>query len=401
MVETRPRPHLDDDEMNLLDYWRIVRRHARLIIVLWLVAVLGTLGISLWLPKIYRSSATVLTPLEGSSAGLGLASALSASSLVQAFPGFAIPFGTSQRDIFLSILKSRTMAEAVVQQFQLQERYEAAYLADAIKELQRVATVSLSKDGVITVQVEDTDPALAAAMANFYVDKLDQMLRRFDITEASKQRAFIAARLIETEHELRRAEEALRQFQEKNKVIALEEQAKGVVETAAQLKGEIMASEVQLEVMRKFATEANPEVIKLKRRIEEMKRHMAQMQYGKGWVLPPENHNPGEARNEIHIPIVQVPEVGLELARLTRDFKVQETVFSLLTQQLEQAKIAEARDMPTVRVLDQAVPAERKSKPNIKLNMAIAGIISLFIGVVLAFFLEHLAALKQSPLAQA
>ena len=255
------------------------------------------------------------------------------------------------------------MAEDVVKRFHLQERYEAEFLADAVKYLQGVTTVSLSKDGVITVKVEETDPVLASDMANFYVENLDRMLRLFDITEAGKQRTFIAERLVETEHELRRTEEALRQFQETNKVIALEEQAKGAVETAAQLKGEVMASEVQLEVMRKFATEANPEVIKLKRRIEEMKRHMAQMQYGKGWVLPSESRNPGEPRNEIHIPFAQVPEIGLELARLTRDFKVQETVYALLIQQLEQAKITEARDMPTVRILDKAVPADRKSKP--------------------------------------
>jgi uncharacterized protein involved in exopolysaccharide biosynthesis len=170
---------------------------------------------------------------------------------------------------------------------------------------------------------------------------------------------------------------------------------------AAQLKGEIMASEVQLEVMRNFATDANPEVVKLRRRIEETKRHLAQMQYGKGWTLPGENHIPGEARKEIYVPFAQVPELGVELARLTRDLKVQETVYTLLTQQLEQAKIAQSRDTPTVQVLDRAVQADRKYKPKIKLNMAIAGVTSLFVGIILAFLLEYLAGLKQSPLPQA
>jgi capsule polysaccharide export protein KpsE/RkpR len=213
------------------------------------------------------------------------------------------------------------------------------------------------------------------------------------------QRAFIADRLSETERELRRAEEVLRQFQETHKVIALQEQARGAAETAAQLKGEIMASEVQLEVMRKFATDANPEVVKLKQRIQEMKRHLSGMQYGKGWVLPAENRHPGEARSEIHIPFAQVPELGLELARLMRDVKVQETVYILLTQQLEQAKIAEVRDMPTVQALDKAMPADRKSKPTTVINMAIAGVTSLFVGILLAFFLEYVAGVKQSPLA--
>jgi uncharacterized protein involved in exopolysaccharide biosynthesis len=316
-------------------------------------------------------------------------------------PGLSLPSLTPQRDIFVSVLKSRTMAQDVVERFALQERYHAPFLSDAVRRLSGMTTITLAKDGVISVRVQETDPQLAAEIANFYVTRLDQMITRFATTEASKQRAFIADRLAETERELRGAEEALRQFQETNKVIALQEQARGAVETAAQLKGEIMASEVQLEVMRKFATEANPEVVKLKQRIQEMKRHLSDMQYGKGWVLPAENRNPGEPRNEIYIPFAQVPELGIELARLMRDVKVQETVYSLLTQQLEQAKIAEARDMPTVQALDKALPADRKSKPKLRFNVAVAGITSLFVGILLAFVLEYVAGVKQSPLAHA
>jgi tyrosine-protein kinase Etk/Wzc len=404
MDEDRSRRRLDDDEVTLLDYWRVVRNRLRLIVGLCVIAVLATMGFSLWQPKVYESTVTILTPDESGGRGFGLASALATSGLMQSMPsilGLSMPSLTPQRDIFVSLLKSRTMARDVVERFNLQQRYEARFPGDAIRRLQQSTTVSLSKDGVISVKVEETDPQLAADMANFYIANLDQMLSRFATTEASKQRAFIAGRLADTERELRGAEEALRQFQETHKAIALQEQAKGAVETVAQLKGEIMASEVQLEVVRNFATDANPEVIKLKRRIEEMKRHLAQMQYGKGWTLPAENRNPGEPRSEIHVPFAQVPELGLELARLTRDVKVQETVYTLLIQQLEQAKIAEARDMPTVQVLDMPVPADRKSKPKIKLNMAIAGITSLFVGIFLAFFLEYLAGLKQAPLPQA
>jgi uncharacterized protein involved in exopolysaccharide biosynthesis len=399
MDEGRSLRRFDDEEVNLLDYWRVVRKHLRLIVVLYVIAVLATMGYSLWMPKIYESTATILAPDERSIRSLGLATALATSGVAQAIPGLSMPSLTPKRDIFVSILKSRTMAQDVVQRFDLQTRYEALFQSDAIRRLSGMTTVTLSKDGVISVEVEETDPQLAAEMANFYVTNLDQMLTRFATTEASKQRVFIADRLTETERELRLAEEALRHFQETNKVIALQEQARGAAETAAQLKGEIMASEVQLEVMRKFATDANPDVVKVKQRIQEMKRHLSGMQYGKGWVLPAETRNPGEPRNEIYVPFAQVPELGMELARLMRDAKVQETVYTLLTQQLEQAKIAEVSDMPTVQALDKAVPANRKSKPKTILNMAIAGITSLFVGILLAFFLEYLAGVKQSPLA--
>jgi capsule polysaccharide export protein KpsE/RkpR len=311
------------------------------------------------------------------------------------------PSFTPQRDMLVAILKSGSMAKDVVDHFHLKERYAAKFDSAAIGRLRRATAISLSRDGIISVKVDETDPQLAADIANFYAANLDRMLTRFGVTEAGRQRVFIAARLAETEQDLRQAEEALRRFQETHKAISLQEQSKGAVEAAAQLKGEIMASEVQLEVMRNFATEANPEVIKLKRRIEELKRHLGQMQYGKGWVLPAEDHSPGEPRKEIYVPFVEVPEVGLELARLTRNVKVHETIFTLLTQHLEQAKIAEARNMPVVQVLDQAVPADWKSKPKIKLNMAVAGLTGFLLGVFLAFFLEYLAGLKPSPLPQA
>jgi uncharacterized protein involved in exopolysaccharide biosynthesis len=391
---------LDDDEVTLLDYWRILRQRLWLVAALCFGAVLATMIYSLQLPKIYESTATILAPYERGR-GVGLVSALASSGFMQSVPGLAMSTPSLQRDIFVSLLKSRTMAKDVVEHFDLQQRYAANFLNDAIRRMQGSTLISVSKDGVIAVKVAETDPQLAADIANFYVSHLDQMLAGFALTESGKQRAFVAQRLAETERELRGAEEALRQFQEAHKAIALLDQARGAVETTAQLKGEIMATEVQLEVMRNFATDANPEVIKLKRRIEEMKRHLAQTQYGKGWTLPAETRNPGEPRQEIHIPFAQVPELGVELARLTRDVKAQETVYTLLIQQFEQAKIDEARNMPTVQLLDKAVPADRKSKPKIQLNMAIAGVTSLFMGIALAFFLGYLAGLKQSPLPQA
>lgn len=324
-------------------------------------------------------------------------STLAASGLIQQLPGISIPSLTPTRDTFISILKSRTMAQDIVEQFNLKERYQAEYLSDAIKALQGATDIKVSKEGVISVTVEDTDPKLAADIANFYATNLDRLLARFGTSEASRQRAFIAEQLAKAEKDLHNAEEALKRFQQRHKAINLDAQIKGEIDAIAELKGQIMASEVQLEVMRNFATEANPEVINLRKRISEMKRQLAQLQYGKGWVLPSESRNPGEPRQEIHLPVVSVPQVGMEFARLVRDLKVQETLYTLLAQQYEQAKIAEAKDMPTVQVLDKAVPAERKSKPKIRLNMMLAGVVSLFLGTFLAFFLEYVEGLKQRP----
>ena len=141
--------------------------------------------------------------------------------------------------------------------------------------------------------------------------------------------------------------------------------------------------------MQNFATELNPEVIRLKRKISVLKHQVAQVQYDT-IDLPGVTANPGHRKMDIYLPPAKFPEVGLKLARLARDLKVQDTVYMLLTQQYEQIKIAEAKDTPVVQVLDRAVPAIRKSKPKIKLNMALAGAVSLFLGVFLAFLLEYI-----------
>jgi len=394
-MSAETREEWQEDEINLLDYWRVLKKRGWMILGLTFVSVFTAGYLSYFvMTKIYESKASILAPRESGGGGAGLAAALAASGAGQ-FLGGVLPGGGTSRDAFVAILKSRTMAQALADQFNLKEYYKTKFIDDTIGSLQGATDISVSKEGVISVKVEDKDPKLAADMANAYLINLDRLFAKFGTTDASRQRAFIADRLEKTEKDLRGAEEALRRFQESNKAVVMQEQAKGAIEAAALLKGQIIAADVQLQVMRNFATENNPQVIQQKKQIEEMKRQLAQMQYGQGWLLPSESANPGQERREFYVPAAKVPEVGMHLGRLMREVKVQETVFTLLMQQFEQAKIAEARDTPTVQVLDKAVPAERKSKPKTRQNMAIAGALSLFVGVFLAFFLEYVERIKQ------
>ncbi len=396
------RPY-DDDEVNLLDYWRVLWKRGRLIGGLCATAVVAALVVSLLMAKIYESTASILPPTEPQG-GHGLSALLAASGAAQVLGG-ALPLPSSNKDIFVAMLKSRTMADEVIRRFGLIKVYELqdskARMRDAREGLEDATDIRVSRESVISVTVEDRDPQRASDMANFYLETLDQLNQSLNLTQAGRNREFIEERIGETMRDLRRTEEALRQFQEQNKAVVLEQQAKAAIEGAARLKGEIMAAEVQLEVMRGFSTEQNPQVIHLTRQIKEMKRQYAQMQYGQGMELPPLTKNPGEVHPEIVVPFARVPQVTLELARLTRGVKMQQAVFEVLTQQYEQVKIAEARDTPVVQVLDQAVPAEWHSKPKIKLNMALAGAVSLFLGIFLAFFLQYIEKVRESETAKA
>jgi tyrosine-protein kinase Etk/Wzc len=371
-------------EMTFGELTLMVWRQRWVVIALCVVASVGTYGVSRLLPRWYESTATLVTPKEGSGGVLG---GLLASGMLQQNPGVAmptVPSFTPNRDLLVGVLKSRTIAQAIVERFGLQARYRASYPDDAVTQLRGLTTIATSREGVISVKVEDRDPATAAAIANYYIELLDQQIARYGTGEASRQRMFLTGQLARARVDLDAAEQSLRRFQEQNRAIVLQDQTKGAIEAAARLKGEIMAAEVQLQVMRNFATEANPEIVALRRRIDEMNRQYAQMQFGER-SLPDGRAQKGD----FMVPFARVPELGLELVKLAREVKIQEVLVTLLTQQLEQARIAEARDTPVVQVLDRAVPAARYARPRAARNGTIAGVIMLVLGVGLAVMLEN------------
>ena len=313
MVEQQIQQLADNDEINLLDYWRVVWKYKWLIVGLCFVSVLTAMILGLSSPKIYESSATVLIPKEVGAGGL--LSAIAGSGIA----GTSMPSLTPNRDLFISILKSRLMARYVVERFNLKERYGVRTLEEAIEAAHGIPRVSQNPEGLLQIKVQDADPKMAADIANFYVEQLDRLVTQFGTATAGRQRRFIEEQIARTEKDLRMAEENLRQFQEGNRAFLL-----------------------------------------------------------------------GDMANSMKLPGTRVPKVGLDLARLSRDVKVQETVSTVLTQQLQQAKIAEAQDTPVVQVLDRAIPALHKSGPRIKLKMMLAGAISLFVGILFAFFLEYI-----------
>ncbi|TMQ68439.1 MAG: hypothetical protein E6K78_01135 [Candidatus Eisenbacteria bacterium] len=377
-----PPPHRRVEEEGLGEYVRVVMRHRWLIVGLCLVSLAVACVITLRTPRWYDSTATILVPKEAGPAGL--LGGLAASAFLQQASGLSVPSLAPNRDMFVSILKSRRIAQAVVDRFALATRYRTRYPEDALRRLQNLTQIVVTKEGVIVVRVEDTDPNAAAEMANFYVDQLDRLVARFNTGEAGRQRTFVTEQLARAKGDLGAAEEALRRFQESNRAIVLQDQTRGAIEAAARLKGEIMAAEVQLQVLRSFATDVNPEIVVILRRIDQMKRQLAQVEYGDSTG----RSSGGAGRRDFSVPFSRVPEVGLELARYTRDVKVQETLVTLLTQQLEQVRIAEAKDIPIVQVLDPAVPASRHVRPSFVINLGVTAAASFLVSALLAFVVE-------------
>jgi tyrosine-protein kinase Etk/Wzc len=388
MNDTIPET-VPQQDVTLLDYWNVLWKRRRLLSGLFTVAVTAALIISLLLPKIYESTATLLPQLESNEMG-GLGALLSASGAGSAAQslGISLPGAPATPvDLFVAMLKSRIMADAAIKQFNLMALYETKTLEDARRHLQEDTRISVTKEKVIKVTVEGTSAQLAADLANFYVSQLDHLNRNLNVSKAGQNRRFIEQRLTETKVGLVKAEEDLRDFQMKNKTVAVEAQSKAMIEAAAHLQAQIAAQEVQLQVMSTYLSTDNPQLMPLRSSLQELRKQLYMMESGKGG----KGMLPGD---RLHPAMITVPLLALDYGRLMRELKVQETLYTLLTSQYEQAKLVEARDTPTVQVLDQAVPAEKKSKPSIRLNMMIAGFLSLFIGMFLAFFLEYLERIR-------
>jgi tyrosine-protein kinase Etk/Wzc len=368
---------MPSDEVNLLDYWRVLWKRRRLIAGLTGGAVLITMVVSLLMPKIYKATATILPPLESGSFGGLAASALN----VQGF-GLDLPnTPATPLDLFLAMLGSQTLAEEVAKKFDLVTRYQVKTLEDAADALKGSTKVTTTLEKVIQVTVLAEDPELAADLANAHVAALDDLNQKLAISKAGQRRRFLERRLAEAQADLVQGEQALAAFQTENKAVALPEQATAALKAAAEIQGRISAAEVQLEVMRNFLTPNNPDLIKLKLEIGQLKQQLHLLESGKDG----KGMLPGD---RLHPAFVTVPTLGLEYAKLLREVKVQETLFTMLTTQYEQAKLEEARDTPTVQMLDRAKPPTKKFKPKIRLNMAIAGLLGLLTGVFLAFILE-------------
>ena len=385
------------DEINLLDYWRIIWKRRKVVIYVFLISVISTAIISLIMTPIYQAKATLM-PVESSqgrfSAALG---ALQNIPFIGGAVGGAL--GKTATDKLVNILNSRTVAEDVVKKLDLVkiifkkqwDREKGTWktdkpptLQDTLQVLQKgLVKVADDRKGLISISVEYEDPKLAADIANEYTVVLQKFLNENTISLAKRNRIFLEKQLAVTKADLQTSEEELRSYQTNKKIMALDAQSEGAVKALAELKAQIIAREVQLGAMREFATKENPDVKRVEDELREFRVQLKRLETG--------SKNPGsdESIGAI-ITLKDAPTVGLGYARLKRDVLIQQKVFELLTQQYELAKIEEAKDDITFQVIDQAVPPEKKIKPKRALNVILAGVVSLFLGVFLVFFLEYI-----------
>jgi uncharacterized protein involved in exopolysaccharide biosynthesis len=379
-------PISGDDEISLLDLLIVLAERKRIIFAVTAAFAIIAIIVSLVLPPRYTATVTLLAPQQSSSMGAALASQLGNMGGMAALAGGSLGL-KNPNDMYVAMFKSRTVEDAMVQHFGLMQEYHAKFSSDARKAFEKHATVDGSgKDSLIRISVEDRDPRHAADIANGYVDQFRLQSQHLAITEASQRRLFFEQQLEQAKDNLANAEEAMKQTQQKTGVIQLDSQARALIESAASLRAQVAAKEVQLQGMRTYATGENSQVVQAQQELESMRAQLARL-----------GGSEDSASGGIIVPKGQVPEAGLEYVRKLRDVKYNETIFDILARQFEVAKLDEAKQGALIQVVDPAVPPDRKSFPKRGLIVIGATAVGFFIGLFAALFQAGFRRLKDDP----
>jgi len=369
------------EEINLLDYWHVLVKHKKLITKIAGGAFAASIIISLLLPNIYASTTKILPPQQSSSMGSNIRMPSGLGFLAGGFLDIHSP-----ADTWMGILESENVRDAIINRFNLRKLYGEGTIEETREKLDKMVAVEISNEEIISITMEDENPKRAAQMANAFVEELDRVNKALIMTSGKRTRVFIEKRLGDTKQELAKAEETLKTFQEKNKAMQLDEQAKAIIEAIGEIKARLMAKQVALNTLRSYAASTNPKVEIMKTEVKELKKRLKELE---------KTDKGTNSSGGVFISTENMPGLALQYARFYREAKVQQTLYELLTQQYEMARIQEAKDSSTVQILDVAKVPEKKAKPKRILIVLLSTFTVAFIGVFMAFGKEALERIRE------
>jgi tyrosine-protein kinase Etk/Wzc len=370
-------------EVSSLDLLIVLAKHKRVVLGVPVAAAIVALAVSLLLPNIYTGTTRILPPQQSASAASALLTQLGGA--LGGLAGLAGSSGVKNPgDLYIGMLKSRTVADNLIARFDLNKVYEQEYQSRTRKVLERNTSITAGiKDGIIVIEFDDKDPRRAAEIANGYVDELIKLTRVLAVTEAGQRRLSFERQLVQAKDNLAAAEIAARQGLEKGGITQVDAQGRGMIEVTSRLRAQISVKEVQLGAMRTFATDRNPELQRTQEELEALKRELSRV----------EGSSPLAAVGKVG----KTGNSGLENLSRLRNVKYYEFLYELLAKQYELARIDEGKDATIVQVVDRAIEPDRKSKPFRSLIVLLWTLVALVASILWAFIREAAARAQADP----
>lgn len=370
-------------EVDAMAVLQVLANHKMRILKVTLAAALLALIVALLLPKMYTATTTVLPPQQNQSSAIAILGQLGAiTGLGSTDLGLKNP-----DDLFVAMLQSRTIADRLIDRFDLRREYSVQQYQAARKTLESRSKIVAGDEGLISISVTDRDPKRAAELANAYVDLLHELNGNLAITEAGQRRVFYQQQLDTEREALTQAEVALKQVEENSGLIQPDAQGRAIVSAVADMRAQVAIHEVQLQSMRAYATANNPDVIRAQQELAGLRAQLAKLE-----------RNTGEVGNgNLQVPTRQLPAVELQYLRQLRDVKYHEALYEFLSKQLEASRIDEAKDAILVQVVDKAVIPERKSAPKRTLIVLLTAVIAFFLSCLGVLLMEALRRKQEDP----
>jgi uncharacterized protein involved in exopolysaccharide biosynthesis len=379
------RHEVPDSSNGMLESLQLLWSRRRTLLRVALYALLASTLVAFLIPARYESTARLMPPdNQSGSSGLALAAAAMAgvaggggggglSGIASDFLGLK-----STSEVFVGVLGSRTVQDKLIQQFDLRKLYWVRRMDDARKALEKHTSISVDrKSQIITITVTDKSPQRAAAMGQAYVEELNRLVAALSTSSARRERIFLEGRLITVNEDLEAAEKDFSQFASKNTAIDVKEQGKAMVEAAASLQGQLIAAKAQYEGLRQIYTDNNTRVRTVKARIDELQHELEKL----GGKNESATNVADQSSDSMYPSIRKLPLLGVRYADLYRRTKIQEAVLETLTKEYELAKVQEAKEIPTVKVLDVANIPDKKSFPPRLLIMFLGTFLACGLGV--------------------
>jgi tyrosine-protein kinase Etk/Wzc len=379
-------------DVSLLDILVLLLRRKRFIGVFVITAMLLATAIAFLLPVRYEAKTLLLPPTQNSSISSALAGPLGNLGNMGSLGSLASLAGgglsvKNPADMYIAFLTGRTVEDAMVQRFSLMNEYHERLLSDARKDFEhRTSVTAGNKDGLIHIAIEDADPKRAADLANGYVDEFRKLSATLAITEAGRRRLFFEQQLQQSKDKLTEAEDAMRKTEQSTGVLQIDSQARSLIESAAVLRAQVVAKQVQIQGMKSFATEDNPSLILARQELGALQSQLAQVAGSQT-----------DVGSDINLSKGRVTQSGMEYLRSYRELKYQETIFELLAKEFEIAKLDEAREGSIVQVVDAAVPPDRRSSPHRLLIVLGAAIVAFFLAIVWVWLQSKLSVAFDLP----
>ena len=358
---------------------RLLWEHRRLLARVAVISLLVSLAIAFVIPKRYRSKTSIMPPEQQSSSAMMLAALASRSPNLGSLGSLASSLmgAHSTTALFVDFLHSGTVSGHLIDRFDLQHVYHKRYRIDTAKHLARCTKITDDKkSGIITIEVDDTDPVRARDLTQGYLDELNQLVMRTNTSAAHRERVFIEERLRAVRTDLESAQIDLSDFASKTSAIDVVAQTKAMVDAGARVQAELMVEQSGLQSLRQMYGDGNIRVREAEARIASLQNGLKKMT---GSSVPPPAQdadggnslvNGSSDTEELYPPLRQLPRLAVPYADLYRRVKVQETAFELLTQQYELARLEEARDVPSVSVIDlPGLPEKKYFPPRILLTL--------------------------------